>query len=258
MIKQQNFKSIHEFYNYITTRETNQIFAHRSLESKEGTYSFTETHSFEGASGLLLNGWESKAKEIEKALYVRVKSMAAAPKQKSEYSVVGGQASVARYLQGIPTNMINRKSVPQKQKVITLTKSVSYSASVAAETIFENSLAALQMIKAIEDSGTRVNLNIVLGTQVSREKAQIKIRIKSAGERMNVSKLAFPLVHPSMLRRLMFKYLEVTDLITSREFAFGYGSPIEDADVVLEKGELLIPKYFKESEIAAYIKNNLK
>jgi len=75
---------------------------------------------------------------------------------------------------------------------------------------------------------------------------------------MNISKLAFPLVHPSMLRRLMFKYLEVTDLITNRDFANGYGSPIEDADVVLEKGELLIPKYFKESEIAAYIKNNLK
>lgn len=52
----------------------------------------------------------------------------------------------------------------------------------------------------------------------------IKVRIKSANEKLNISKLAFPLTHPSMLRRLFLRWIEVYPEIT-KKFVSGYGRP---------------------------------
>lgn len=258
MNKQKEFNNLSNFYHYITTTETNQIFKTKNqLSSKIGTYSFTETNSFEEAIKLFKYGWSSKAKELEQALQIKIKNKATVTKMRNEYSVVGGQASVPRYLQGIPTNMINRKPQKQVQKVINLVKDVSYAGGVETDDMFRYSLTALQLIKAIEESGTRVNLSIVLGTKSSGESVQVKIKIKSANERLNISKLAFPLIHPSMIRRLLFRFIEVSDLITKQSFISGYGSTISPEDIVLANNEILIPKFFNEHEIESFIKNNL-
>ena len=66
--------------------------------------------------------------------------------------------------------------------------------------------------------------------------------MKSANERLNISKLAFPLVHPSMFRRLYFRFIEVYPTIP-RSFTYGYGKvPVaSDFKAVCGKDEILLP-----------------
>ena len=160
------------------------------------------------------------------------------------FDVVGFQASVPRYLQGIPTNMVNKKLVPIKQKVITLNKDISYNSMTSTQDIIDASIQTLQLIKKIEAQGIRVNLNLILGVKANGNTEVVKIRLKSANERLNISKLAFPLVHPSMLRRLFFRYIEVAPTVT-KGFKWGYGHPLDGSQLKAYcKDEYVLPRLF--------------
>ena len=240
----REFDSLNEFESYITNTPLNDTFRWQKLSSTNGSYSFTQTQSYEEATKLLKDGWSSMAQEITKKLNVIKNQVVNEHVQKIIYDVVGFQASVPRYLQGIPTSMVNKKLVPVKQKVITLDKDISYNASIKTEQIIEASVQTLQLIKKIEAQGIRVNLNLVWGVAAGDTKEVAKVRLKSANERLNISKLSFPLVHPSMLRRLCFRYLEVAPTVT-KSYTWGYGAPLDGSQLKTYcKDEYVLPRLF--------------
>ena len=155
--------------------------------------------------------------------------------------------------------MINKKMVPIKQKVITLNKSIDYNCCVDADQIIEESVKAMQIVKKLEAQGYRCNLNIVLGSEAGGKQFVMKIRIKSANEKLNVSKLAFPLVHPSMLRRLFFRFIEVYPKVTSNFVVNGYGRPASSSQLRdVFKGEYLIPNFVKKDVNTIQTLNDLE
>ena len=240
----REFDSLNEFESYITNTPLNETFRWQKLSSTNGSYSFTQTQSYEEATKLLKDGWSSMAQEITKKLNVIKNQVVNEHVQKILYDVVGFQASVPRYLQGIPTSMVNKKLVPVKQKVITLDKDISYNASIKTEQIIEASVQTLQLIKKIEAQGIRVNLNLIWGVAAGDTKEVAKVRLKSANERLNISKLSFPLVHPSMLRRLCFRYLEVAPTVT-KSYTWGYGAPLDGSQLKTYcKDEYVLPRLF--------------
>lgn len=250
----RHFDNMNEFYNYITTTPTNDIFSTRVLQSKKPDKGFSGTSSFSEAVDLFKHGWDVMAKRLNKDLKEITGSMQVSNKRRAQFDVVGFQASVPRYLQGIPTNMVNQKIVQQKQKVVTFTKDISYSAKFDTEQIIDESVKALQIIKTIEAQGVRCNLNIIHGSgvkaggNVNAMENILKIRIKNANERLNISKLAFPLVHPSMLRRLIFRYIETSPTFSNRNYTWGYGRPTSES--ILKKMCEKNGEYFLEREIA--------
>jgi hypothetical protein len=142
--------------------------------------------------------------------------------------------------------MINQKSVPQKQKIVTLNKDMSYNSNVSAEDIIEQSARALAIVKQLEAKGYRVNLNLCFMTNSSFHEGQgqsvgCKIRLKNAGERLNVSKLSFVLVHPSMLRRMIFRWLEVNPDVTNKGYVGTYGTAGK-INRIQEQNEYTLPK----------------
>lgn len=245
----REFDSLNNFYEYITTTPLNGPFQWKTLQSVSGSYKFTKTNSYEEAVDLFKNGWDDMAKKLTKKLKVTQNQTMCSEVQKTIYDIVGFQCSVPRYLQGIPTSMVNKKLVPIKQKVITLNKDFSYNCSIKTEDIIEASIKTMQVVKKVEAQGVRVNLNIIFGitagntnTRATRE--IVKIRIKSANERVNISKLAFPLVHPSMFRRLCFRYIEVAPTITD-SYAFTYGKPLDGSQLKQYcEGEYVLPRLF--------------
>lgn len=240
----REFTSVNEFENYITTSPLNEVFRWETLSSVKGTQSFTQTKSYEEATSLFKNGWDSMAKNITHQLNVKKNQTLDTHVQKVMFDVVGFQASVPRYLQGIPTNMVNKKLVPIKQKVITLNKDISYNAMTSTQDIIDASIQTLQLIKKIEAQGIRVNLNLIFGSETGKNTEVVKIRLKSANERLNISKLAFPLVHPSMLRRLLFRYIEVAPTVT-KGFRGGYGHPLDGSQLKAYcKDEYVLPRLF--------------
>lgn len=223
----QEFDSIGQFYKYICDTPLNSVFRWGNLSSNSGSRYFTQTDSFEDATQLMKNGWQEMAQKLTQKLTVLNKQIQPAKKSINVLSVAGYQPVVPLYLAGVPTDMVSKKLVTMKSKIINITKCVTYSAYVTTEQIVEESIKALQVVKKIEAQGYRVNLAIVLAVRGSDgTEILAKVRIKNANERLNNSKVAFPMVHPSMLRRLFFRYIETNPNVTGC-FRPGYGMPLD-------------------------------
>ena len=240
------YDSLHEFYEYLIHTPFNDAFCWAKHSSVDGDYYFTKTRDFSEAVELFKNGWSDRATKLVQKLKVIESKTEPTMKPKNVLGVAGYQAIVPLYLQGVPNNMVTKKMTPVKQKVITLNKSIDYNGGVSADQIIEESIKAMQIIKKLEAQGYRCNLNIVIGSSEPDIKLYVKVRIKSANEKLNVSKLAFPLVHPSMLRRLFFRFIEVYPHVT-KSFVSGYGSPATSNEMRnIFKGEYLLPNFIKK------------
>lgn len=244
------FDSLQEFYKYICDTPFNDAFRWVSHSSVTGDKHWTKTESFDEAVQLFKNGWSDMATKLVQRLKIIESKTEPTMKPRNKLDVCGYQAIVPLYIQGVPNNMMNKKMVPVKQKVITLNKSLDYSGSTSSDKIIEESIKAMQIVKKLEAQGFRCNLNIALGTTAGwgKEEKQfiIKVRIKSANEKLNVSKLAFPLVHPSMLRRLFFRFIEVYPNVT-KNFVGGYGHPATSNELRnVFVGEYLLPNFIKK------------
>ncbi len=243
------YESLTEFYDYICKTPFNNAFRWEEHKSVTGNRWFTKTANFEEATKLFKEGWSDMATKLTQKLKVIENKTEPTMKPRNTLGVAGYQAIVPLYLQGVPTNMVTKKMIPIKQKVITINKSIDYSAGISSDTIIDESIKALQIIKKLEAQGYRCNLNIVLGSKSDKYTSYgffVKIRIKSANEKLNVSKLAFPLVHPSMLRRLFFRFEEVYPNIT-KNFVSNYGYPATPDDLrTVFHDEYLLPQFISK------------
>lgn len=246
------FKSINEFENFITKNPENKVFKDchymASKDKKYWTVDFTKTKSFDEAIDLLHDGWTDKAKELTKKLKAVERDIAPIMKQQRRISVAGYQPIVPLFLAGQPANMVGTRMQPVKQKVVTLVKSVSYSGNVEPEEWTEQGLKALVVVKKLESNGLRVNVDIVRGGYDPDTKSNgivCRVRVKNANERLNVSKLAFTMCHPSIQRRLMFRFTEVYDRVSSG-YRSTYGMTFITSDwkkVLDKKKEYLLPSF---------------
>lgn len=254
-IKQDNytsiiFDSINEVvkYNRGTERTPHYKKYHASDGMGRGYKEFTSTSSYEEAEDLLLHGWDSKSYELTKTL----KSPSSASKRqiRNTYSVAGYQPCVPRYLQGLPDSMINHKVVTVKSKIVNIVKDIGYAGYVKAETMQNESLKVLKLVRSLESKGYRVNLYISFVSCVpyTSKKLNMQIKIKDSGQKLNIKQVAFPLVHPSMFRRIVFGLIE--RLEETKNFGVGYGKCTEYDEVKhLFKGNIYIPRIVGEEEI---------
>ena len=246
------FSSLEDFYKYITNTPLNDTFKFERLSSVTASESFCGTKSFEEAVELFKNGWSEMSERLSNRLKAEGK-FEQTMTYRNVQSVQGYNPIVPLYLMGIPNNMITKKMVPMKQKVVTLNKSLDYSSRVKTEQIVEESIKAFRIIQKLESQKYRVNLNLVIGVSGVRcrsmpinEKYFIKIRLKSANEKLNISKLSFPLVHPSMPRRLYFRFIEVHPPV-SHSFKPGYGIPQEPSVLrAIWPDDILLPQFINK------------
>lgn len=232
----REFSSIGEMVSFLDTTPANGKYEN---QSKTNSQEFTQTRSYTEAMDLLLKGWTETADKMTRTLKT-LPQPAPTKRQKSVYSVAGHTASVPRYLQGVPTNMIASVPDRRKQPVVVINHSIAYSGFVRAERILQEGIKALQVVQAIEASNRNVKLNIVCISEDRGYKRGFKVCIKQPGERLNISKMAFPLAHPSMLRRMYFKYMEVEPEMPHR--FWGYGSPCNQDCPKFYPDEMYIPE----------------
>ena len=249
MVYKHTYKSINELINYIHTHEVcEEVYKQIGKPNSLKVGGFSGTNTYEEAEGLLLHGWEEGTKKLKDKLE-KVKVNNYKNKTKNIYSPVGYQCSVPRYLQGMPDSMVNKISVKQKNKVITLNKSFAYNCRFKQEQIIDESVKVLCLVNRLESEGYRVKLNIVLITEYKSDYFVTKTCIKQSSQRLNLKQIAFPLVHPAMLRRIMFAILErYEECAKQNGYYFGYGRAVNEKEYC-EKGEYFIPAQVEEQEI---------
>lgn len=225
------YDSVGEFISDINSKPNNDFFKDRfsSQRTEKTDNGWYASRDYARATYMINTGWDSAAKKM--AEKVKMTNGVSSPVRSSKpaYGVVGSQASVPRYLQGIPTNMVSRQITYSKQKVVTINKGISYSSRWKSDEIIRESVKALQIIQSMENAGQRVRLNVMWSVSNGGYHTICKVCVKKPEERMNISKMAFPLAHPSMLRRFFFKWLE-TDTFTGYDMGWGYGTP-SDRDI---------------------------
>lgn len=245
------FDSLYDFKNYIMSTPNNRAFGSRgtSDDTSSDMIKFTKTKSFDEAMNLFTNGWTSMSRELVNKLNTNNAPMVNERAMVRTIGMQGFQPVIPLYLAGVPQNMIGTKFKPMKKKVITIDKDVCYSGYVSSDEIVEESVKALAIVRKLESQNYRINLNIVFcpasGFGVSKKRFAFKIKIKGSNERLNVGKMSFPLVHPSMLRRLLFKLEEVYPNMTT-SFVGTYGRPMDSIDITkCYSDEFVLPRFIK-------------
>ena len=228
------FKSITEFSAFLNNGTTQPGF-HES--SRTGTREFTHTSSYEEAEQLLMYGAADIQKKIEAAGVSRVRAQIkkTQPQRKIFANVVGAAAHVPNYIAGLPCSMIDARKRRVPAKVLTLAWNCTASGSVPADTIIKASAAFLGAVLILEASGIRCNVVLceMSKTWSSKQKEAIAVRIKDSRQPLDTLKCAYTMAHPSMLRRHLFRFVEVLEGLPV-SWADGYGCPIHEENVERE------------------------
>lgn len=255
----EDFASITEFQNVIKGRKLNAAFAKKYPDGCE-TYSqyevaegdsFFGTKDFSEANDTLKYGYAKGCEGLKSLEGIKPCTRIQRPRMVS--SVAGFMPNVPAALQGRPdamyTTVKGREIKVKANKVITIVYDVSQSYGTSSDTILYDGKRILAVLQSLENEGYRVNLKVMICSTCSSTSKTIRrgafIKIKDAGEKLNLMAVAYPLAHASMLRRHFLRWMETSPVTSYKGFTYSYGSvPTLTNDLLHEKGILGRNEYY--------------
>lgn len=226
-ILKEHFNSIHQMLEIVNKRSNNEVMKNQN-SSQTDDEEFTLTESWEQAIDLFQYGYKDIMDEIKIGMKKETKFQAATHNRKIKTGVQGYAPHVPNAILGLPNSMIDMKSEVRKVKAISIVYSITESAGVEAEEFVKSGIAVLSTIYALELRGVRVNLKIMFYDGKSEdERAFASVNLKDYREHLDLQKLCFPVAHPSMSRRLGFKWLETVPELECNGWSYGYGSQMK-------------------------------
>lgn len=186
------------------------------------------TDSLNEAIYLLENGWKDGAIKLTQGLKEKVNITNTKRVKRLKQSPIGFQVHVPNYIQGIPNSMFNHTTNKTKAVTCNIYIDISYPADLKPQEIIDISVDNIRVINVLESNGIKVNLFSILGVTTFGNDHLVVTKLKGSNERLNISKLAFPLMHPAYLRRILFRVLSTDTRIPETEFSvhMGYVAPI--------------------------------
>lgn len=236
----KRFNGTGELSNHLAEAVVTDTFKYEeqtgSMNESESYAKFAHTKTYAEANDLLLYGCKELQQKIENAgvKKLRMQLNSFQNKRKIYSTVVGFAANVPAYLAGTPNSMINVKTTKVRQKVLSFMYNTSVACGVSAERIIKATAKVVQAIMIVEAGGVRVNVWAGEAFKSGGEPDCLWLcKIKDAGQRMDTLKMAYPIAHPSMLRRQWFKLLETTEGVPS-SYTCGYGQVIDNEKRCME------------------------
>ena len=224
-IIKEEFPNISYLIKTLETRENNEEMRHER-SSRSGSYDFTRTSSYEEAVKKLYDGDKEIADRIEKKI-TTLDLSDYMPRRRVQTGPVGYVPHVPNAILGLPNSMIKMESEAMKNKSIMITTSVCNNSSTSAGDLEKCGVALLGVINALELSGHRVKVRVSFfdcENAYNNKYTMATVVVKDYGEQLDLRKLSFPVAHPSMFRRIGFKWLEtVPGLERGSGFSSGYG-----------------------------------
>jgi len=234
MIFKHEYVNLTDFLNTLNNNKINYKIFGDYLSSEKGDYNFTKTSSFEDAWNMCRFGWNEGFEEFHDEIKRIELQYVYKFRKVNTYKPIGCNPSVPRYLLGIPNNMHFKEKIYDK-KVIDIYFDISYSHYVTFEQIINRGILTLALINYLEKTKFfAVNLHFIGLSKCDDEILFLDIPLKKEKEQLNIKKCYFPIVHPSFLRRLCFRALEITNV--TNKWNNGYGQPlsIDDSKFILD------------------------
>lgn len=212
----------------------------------------SSTSSYDEAENLFRFGDKTNLQKLQDTA-TRLKSHQGETSRQVMYSdMCGFMPNISNYVNGLPTNMFNLK----QQKFVGGTKIVNivFNPTVdwgwGVDKIVEVGVKVLDCITSLERQGYRVNLYVLTASTKGNEIIASAVRIKRSDDRINLMKLAYPLVNPSYFRRHFARFIETSDVKT--DFSGTYGNPQlskEQVDKVMKSLSLKADYYLTSYEV---------
>lgn len=228
-IRQHEFDSFGELLDFIEATPTD--WQSRSSEKDRGKVDrWSGTPSIAEAKRLGREGWVQGVDKLGAALTIAERGVEARVRSRV-YDVAGDEFDVEQFIEGQPELFeVEQVKRSNKRRSITLRISGSFNCQYGADEATTYGAAVVALVRAIEDSGnTRCELKLEFPAEAGGCFSSCNVIVKHAGEDLDLISLAFPLVHPSSLRRINFAYTERA--FSWREasdlgFNFGYGRAV--------------------------------
>ena len=199
-----------------------------SLSSKResaGQTEFTGTASYAEAERLCREGWFEKLDNFKEACSIRPADQL---RRRVVTSPIGYAPHVPNAIMGRPDSMIKTIMLKEKARAVNVVVNTTINGNYNTSCIRKYAAEIVKAISAIEAAGTRVSLTLCAVSVVSQNNGQLAqcfVTLKQASEKINPARIYFPLVHPSMLRRIGLRWLETCPAVISKKFPGRYGYP---------------------------------
>ena len=242
-----DFSSLSEFLDYLETAPLSRTFEGKEA-SKRDNFDLLKTHSLEEAIQMCRYGGGMDTDDfysLEQCIKRELDMTFDTPRAYNDY--VGFAPDVPSYLLGRPLNMINKPNPPRKRLRVYM--NTSYNSTVKLEQIMHRGACVMTAIDVLEMLHYSVELWLFEMSCTENNDGTIDVHhsefcAKTYGERLNVQKLFFPLCHPSWIRRLNFRLIELTPDI-SYHWPGNYGSIcnplLVKKQINLDDGDVLLP-----------------
>ena len=192
----------------------------RKIDSESNTdiyIKFSKTNSIQDAIMLAKNGCADIIQKIDSNIrdYQRIDNYN--QKTKRYYNDTKGFIpNIPLYLNNIPNCMINQRVEYKKNtsNVVHIIINNTFSCTYSADDIIKIQSEKIKSIIDMEKDGYKTNLYLFMGVKMQMKNQILDaiglcVKIKNSNDYLNLARLSFPLCHPSMLRRIFFKFTEV-------------------------------------------------
>lgn len=268
MVTYEAFKSLNTMLDTMEKRPPNAVFIKKETLSSqrdetESRKSFTGTNTYADAMEIMKAGYKDPIEKMKKAiLKIGQRDNYQRPRLQTDF--VGFVPHVPNTVMNLPMTMLNRQKRPNKSKTIHLTYNFGATANVNTGEIIQAGINFISLVNSLEKQGYRVKIDTIFAAVTTNRGphslAACTLTLKEYDQQLNLLKLAFPLVHPAMLRRVSFKWLETSPGITDKEFIHGYGTTlgvllgnnIEKEREYLKENGMLKDSYYTNAYEAAH------
>ena len=225
------FEDINEVCHFCEINEINHdVFDEHLASERQRSHNnkWSMTQSLSEAISLARAGWdEGYQKMIEADKYKDIielfKPMMVKRKFLPINDVVGHTPDVARMLMNHPLTMNSDIRSRDKRRNINIVIDITASSYVQSDKMLARGVLICNLINIIEEAGIRATVYIAMTGSVKGEVMATFIKVKHTSEALNTRRLAYPIAHPSMLRRILFRLIEIRG--TTDEWVPGYGRP---------------------------------
>lgn len=228
----EHFNNYKEFYDTIMKRQPTARKTIKEVFDGNST-SWMGVNSIQEAHDLLMGGWSKPLEGIKVQMEKNLREIERQPMKKTYADVVGYVPIVPNVLMGLPKSMVNIRQEKVGSKILRFFIMIDRGCGNDTETIVRKMSKVLAQIAALERTGKyRCRIEVAFAgfsDSYDRDKthASCSVLVKSENQLFDVKRLCFPIIHPGMLRLLMFAWYESIPLKANEYWMSGYGRSFE-------------------------------
>lgn len=228
----ERYQNYQEFLNKILER---QPTAHKTIQKvlDEHNASWVGVSKVDDAINMLLNGWEKPLEDLKVSIDENLAKLEKENKRTYYNDVSGFVPIVPNALKGLPNSMINMRNEKRKGKILKFEIVIDRASSADTDTIIKKMSKQLAQIAYLERTGKyRCRVEVVFAPfsdylDTYKIACVCSVLVKSENQMLDVKRLCYPIIHPSMLRLMMFSWYESLPLDYWKTYYNGYGKSVE-------------------------------